>query len=158
MSSIRTELEKAKGAYRANRYPGDLAEELLPARRKMALGFWMVPAAVAALLAVVLWPHQPPGDHSRDLALRDNSQTPVHPTTVARPDFRDLRGIQYSMYVSQVRTGVEGAISQLGDGFDAALDAPLVTDSVEGVKHVAGEIREVATVTWSQIKPRGPGC
>jgi hypothetical protein len=160
MRDLRTNIERAKAGYESVRYPGDLAAELLPARRKMGWVIWAIPAAVAAMVAVAMWPGHPsqpaakmPGPISHVMPDR---ASPVDPAT--RPTLPDLAGLKPSIYLTQMRTGVEGAMSQLTNGVDAALEAPAVTESVATVKQVAGEIGDLASVTWSQIKPRGPGC
>jgi hypothetical protein len=154
-------IDRAKAAYGAVTYPGDLAAELLPTRR--GLGWrgammWAIPAAVAAMVAVAVWPHRPGAQKTEPTIAKVAPERKVELVVATRPSLHELRGLQYSLYVTQVRSGVEDAMAQLGNGVDAALDAPVVTDSVATVKQVAGEIQELASVTWSQIKPRGPGC
>ena len=58
-----------------------------------------------------------------------------------------------------MRSGMREAVLQLSGNVDGALEAPLVSDSVQTVRHVAGELQEFAMVTWSQLRPRKePGC
>ena len=157
MRNLRSTLDHGKAAYQATRYPGNLAAELLPARRGMAWRLWIIPSAIAALLALTLWMQRPAPQNPTFVVKPDPNQL-ISTGPTSRPSLTDLRGIQYALYVTQVRTGVEDAMSQLSNGVDAALDAPVVTDSVKTVRSVAGEIQELASVTWSQLKPRSPGC
>ena len=52
MSELRNELLRARQTYEAARYPGDLASEMLPARR-MHLGRWAFAASAVAAVIVV---------------------------------------------------------------------------------------------------------
>ncbi len=158
MRELRLQLDQANADYRALRYPGDLAMDLLGAARppRARWQWWALPA-VAALLAVALWPRHPsaPSEPPRLVAVN-----PAHVTTATSPPtLRDLRGIEYAIYISQVRDGMQEAIGQLSTGVDTVREAPIVTGSLATVRHVAGELQEFASVTWSQIKPRrSPGC
>src|SRR5947208_17100765 len=65
-SQLRTQLTAARSEYTAARYPGDLADELLPSR--MRIGFagrlaWtsVAAAAVAATVMLAVWLHRPAG-------------------------------------------------------------------------------------------------
>jgi hypothetical protein len=42
MSQLRDQLRTARAAYEAAQYSGDLAEEVLPERRRMRIGRWML--------------------------------------------------------------------------------------------------------------------
>jgi hypothetical protein len=56
MSSIREQLEREKQAYRAARYDGDLAVDVMPAR---STGWWigaLGAVAAAVVVAIDLWP------------------------------------------------------------------------------------------------------
>src|SRR3982750_3461475 len=54
MSELRRQLDQARDAYRDERYPGDLASEILSPPRKLPVG-WIIGAAtlVAAMAAAV---------------------------------------------------------------------------------------------------------
>jgi hypothetical protein len=158
MSELRNQLEAAKAEYRSIRYDGDLAGQLLPNQKSSPLLRlrWILPVisgALAALVAVAVWLHQP-----------NRPGIAVKPTPVENPALTWAINVaplseHYHMYASDVRSGVRQAMTKLSDDVEGALDAPLVNDGVAGVRHVAGELQEFASVTWSQLKPRrGPGC
>src|SRR4051794_3497919 len=65
-TQLRTQLAAARGEYQTARYPGDLADELVPSR--MRIGFagrlaWTsgAAAAVAATVVLAVWLHRPVG-------------------------------------------------------------------------------------------------
>jgi hypothetical protein len=56
MSELRKHLESARDKHRSQRYPGDLAAELLPQPRHMVLKIFTAAAAISAVAAaIVLW-------------------------------------------------------------------------------------------------------
>ena len=159
MSELRNQLEAAKAEYRSIRYDGDLAAQLLsPAPKSSALLRlrWFVPilgGALAAIIAVAFWPHHP--------ILPEIAVKPLPPETHGLTWAVNIAPLRehYQMYVSDVRFGVRQAIWQMSENVEVALDAPLVHDGVAGVRHIAGELHEFATVRWSQLKPRREsGC
>ena len=165
MSDLRKQLDSAAAEYRTMKYPGDLSTRLLDPhlRLRPASPLWwrfapLVTGAIAALVAVAVWQHRP----TSVKPLEQVVHLPVAPatTTVALTNpFERLHGVRYEIYVTEMRSGMREAVSQLSDNVDVALDAPLVTDSVKSVRHVAGELQEFALVTWSQLRPRRePGC
>src|SRR5436309_3482267 len=93
-SQLRTQLTAARTEYRVARYPGNLADELLPSR--MRIGFagrlaWtsVAAAAVAATVVLAVWLHRP-GGHDGTIPTPANEQwamatmeTTVTPFTVA---------------------------------------------------------------------------
>ena len=136
---------------------GDLGEELL-ARQSMREHWiqqrlpWLVPiaaGAMAATIAIVLW-------HPRPLADQVATHLPATgPTATPKPDLRNaLANIQYQAHYQNMRSGVRQAVGQIAVGVDGALDAPLVTGTVETARHVAGDVQEVASATWMQLRPR----
>lgn len=62
MSELRKHLQAAREEYRKERYPGDLAAEILPARRGIAPAVWWITplAAIAATVAMIVWLQQAP--------------------------------------------------------------------------------------------------
>ena len=164
MSLLRNQLESSQATYRRARYPGDLAAELLPEKRgitiaPMAFGKrWFIPfvaGALAAMLAIVFWHHKPAMDHSVPrIADGGHSPKPSPKLLAWTPSIPSFERVEYDKYVTPMRTGMKAAVSQLGANFDGALDAPIVSDGVATVGHVAGDIQEVALATWSQVRPR----
>lgn len=159
MSALRDQLERAKAAYQAEQYPGDLAATVLSppyASGQRWRLMWALPPAIAALVALAVWMRPPP----RSTAPTGEPLVTVTPNTMPavvdanRPTLRDVPRIQYAIYVSQVREGMEDALGQLATRVDSALEAPVVTGSVNSVRQVAGELQDVASMTWEQIRPR----
>lgn len=166
MSPLRQQLEAARDEYTATRYGGDLANELLggePARKR-SIGVrlkWLLPIAAGALAAIVVIAVTQRRSGTPEIA----GPHPVTPTNTSpvktdRPDLRyALANLRYETYYHGVRNGMQEAVGQIASGVDGALDAPLVTGTVQTARHVAGDLQEVASATWSQILPRkAPGC
>jgi hypothetical protein len=55
MTDLRNHLHSAKREHLAERYPGDLAAEILTPRRSFRQILWIAPLAAAAVVMVVLW-------------------------------------------------------------------------------------------------------
>ena len=110
-------------------------------------------AAVAALLAVVFWWPRP----------TPKPRVAVQPVPkIIQPIDWDstlthLPSVPVGAVVSEVRSGMNEAVAQIGQNVNGALEAPVVTGGVAAVRHVAGELQEFASVTWDQLRPRqGP--
>lgn len=159
MSQLRTRLEAAKSAYASATYGGDLAADVLGAAPRsnpwrMRL-LWLAPAAVAAVMAMAVWPRQGSTPQRPPVAITTPgiSIQPATSVSVTRPTL-EFQPLHVNMYVMEVRSGMEDAIGSLTNGVDTALQAPVVTESVQSVRHVAGELQDFAAVTWEQLKPR----
>jgi len=117
----------------------------------------LVLGAMAAMIAIVFWPHRTAPVPIPQIAIVDPTHAAVPfvwPAKLTR-----LHAPHYETYVTDMRSGMREAVSQLSDNMDGALEAPLVSGSVQTVRHVAGELEEFALVTWSQLRPRrDPGC
>ena len=73
----------------------------------------------------------------------------------AKPDLHNaLANIRYEARYQNMRSGVRQAVGQIAVGVDGTIDAPLVTGTVETARHVAGDVQEVASATWMQLRPR----
>lgn len=159
MSQLRTRLEAAKSTYASATYGGDLAADVLGAMPRSnpwrARVLWLAPAAVAAMMAVVMWPRHggTPQRPSVEIGKSTVAIGPAPTMSVTRPTL-EFQPLRVDMYVMEVRSGMEDAIGSLTNGVDTALQAPVVTESVQSVRHVAGELQDFAAVTWEQLKPR----
>ena len=54
MSELRNQLDQMRDAYRDQRYPGDLANEILSPTRKLPVGWIIAGTAFAAVAAAVV--------------------------------------------------------------------------------------------------------
>lgn len=166
MSELRKQLESAVSDYRATGYDGDLAAELLRKPMKMPATalIWrrflpLVMGAMAAMIAIVFWQYRVSHAPSQ-LQIVQQLPTPSAAVPLVWPaKLTRLHAPPYVSYVMDMHSGMREAILQLSGNVDGALEAPLVSDSVQTVRHVAGELQEFAMVTWSQLRPRKePGC
>jgi hypothetical protein len=165
MSPLHQHLDSARGDYRSATYPGDLADELLPkavasvpSRSWRYLLLPLVTGAIAAALTFALWPrHNPVPPATPQIVI--NAKPPAIDLSPWPRGVSHLQQVAYNV-VTPVRSGMHQAVTQIGVDMQNALGAPVVVQSVTTVKHVAGELEEFATVTWSQLTPRkqNPGC
>jgi hypothetical protein len=165
MTPLHHHFSAARSEYQAATYPGDLACELLapeadrqPSRGWRYLLFPLVGGAIAAVLMIALWPRHKPATSRVPQVVIHADPVPLDvshwPRNVSR-----LREVAYDVYVDPVKSGVNQAVRQIGREMNSAMDAPVVVQGVTTVKHVAGELQEFASVTWSQLVPRrNPGC
>jgi hypothetical protein len=160
MSKLRTQLELLKAEYRSLKYRGNLAAELLADRRQAATTRkfrWLLPfvaGAMAAMVAITIYHHRPAADKVAPEVVKVIPPAPASNQLTWPQAVSQLDTVKYEAYVSDMRTGVKDAVSQLQVNVDGALEAPLVSDSVATVRHMAGDLQEIAMVTWSQVRPR----
>src|SRR5690242_10909595 len=97
-SQLRTHLEAAQAEYRAARYPGDLAGELLPSRLRIGVAGRLArtsgaAAAIAAMVMLAVWLRRPVGNDvavptptNGQWAIATTQQTPTPFTVTVETD------------------------------------------------------------------------
>lgn len=155
MTDLRQKLEDARNEYRAARYDGDLATDLLGAQRAnpptASRLRWFIPAltgAIAAMVAVAVWHH-----HSKSTSAPTPQLVKADPVT--KPDggartWPTLPAIPLDPIVQDVRSSMKQAVDELANGVGRA--TPILRGGVESVRDVADEFKEQATETWKQMR------
>jgi len=93
MSKLRKQLQAGREKHRSNRYPGDLAAELLPQPRHTVLKIFTAAAAISAVAAaIVLWvgsrPIATPTGPGKQIAINQTTTQPL--VTCARASSSSL--------------------------------------------------------------------